>query len=245
MKSAVVIAFYNDFHCLKLVLQGWNRQPLHKFRLVLVNDGGEPAPRSVLRAFKGNMRVVRLGPKTESFRLAEARNLGIYYSKGTQYICTDADCIPCEGFIDRHQASFGNRRIVVGCTVAIAKDEVTSMGHLPSYKDLDTLSIVRDERVDSSMNLVQKLDHTRVWGGNFSIPLITAKNVRGFDPEFIGWGGEDVTLADRLISHLQFDIEWTDAFLYHLDHPTRTDTKSAHPWGLLNAPLISSSTIFD
>ena len=218
--------------------------------LIVVNDGGPKGIRlpelwgNASSTVKDRVTFKYLMPPSDDFRLAKSRNDGVRYSRATERIIfTDSDCIPSDNFLDHHLGvpedgiGVGLRMRVKGEIAQKWIDE-TSLT-CPSENDIQKACYRDDERLDE-LKPIGWRGCEQVWGCNFSVPIIPFLACGGFDEDIVGWGGEDVNLADRLMRHAKLKFHPLLASrVYHMDHPARSD-RSPHPFGRRGQALIAN-----
>lgn len=258
-KVSVVITTYNDWDRLRLTLHGFERQRGYPFQVIVISDGETDEGFQRTQELVSTTRSVnyntyecdRLLPITADFRLAASRNLGISKAKGDRIVICDCDTIPGFDFIYGHEKLPAN---VVGVglrkRISIASSERLFSVHLPDYHVLDSLVYADDDRITGN-RAVEFTDLSRhlnkapwkiCWGCNFSMPRSAAEKLGGFDMEFVGWGGEDEDMAERLYrSGYEFQAMPT-SYVYHLDHHARTPQRAAGTFARkIGGPLVRNN----
>jgi len=248
--SVVVTTVDDDSGKLDLAVQGWLRV-LNKYpdtELIVVNDGGpNGVPDQVqnwLRygcigqpAVPLRSRFLYLDPPSDEFRLAAARNLGIQHARGSRVVFTDSDCIPGPDLPLHHNITTKDV-IAIGFRNRIRNNIYREWKLLPNWEVVRNAHWRKDERFDEPHPVGWRgCEH--VWGCNFSVDRDLLLACGGFDSSIIGWGGEDINLADRLMRHAGAQLIVTNSVVFHLDHPPRAQ-RSPHPFGARNRPLIAN-----
>jgi len=235
---SVIIVTYNDPVRLRLCLHGLLRQTLRDFELIVINDGGD---REINRPVYEEMRRLGLaideiwhGPETTDFRLAAARNTGLRRAHCERTLFIDGDCILAPNVLAEH-ATYGSApQLVAG-----------ARKHLPAhclqwlqpeqFDELDQHVVANDERYRlfgpkyvGLRNLLRKgerviplTSYVLVWGFQVSVPTSWARQIGGFNEEFVGYGGEDEEFAARMSQVGTSLLGRFDLISYHLDHPPR------------------------
>jgi len=241
--STVVTTVDDDDGRLLYALQGWQRvfDEHNDCELIVVNDGGPNGVSSeamkLVTHCGMHSKFLYLDPPSSEFRLAEARNLGIQYARGDRVTFTDSDCIPGIDLPAHHDLGDHKNKITIGFRNRIANPVYTNWGgFIPTNHDLCHAHWRKDERFDEQHDPGWRgCEH--VWGCNFGVDRDLLLECGGFDESVIGWGGEDINLADRLMRHKDTELVVTESVVFHLDHPPRTQ-RSKHPWGARNRPLV-------
>ena len=97
--------------------------------------------------------------------------------------------------------------------------------------DGDRIAVMKavQEKFPSQKNNVEHISATDpntnpigVWGGNFSVPAKTFKEIGGYDEGYdVGWGGEENDLVKRCVK-AGCRVQWVkDSEIFHLDHPIK------------------------
>lgn len=243
--SDVVITTYNDDARLELTLLGFIRQiGCLPFNVIVVDDGGTSKAEEIVDLLNDEAVLSKapimgiyyeyLNPPSPDFRLAAARNLGLKSSVSQQIIICDCDTIPSPYFVAQHQAGFDPRKPFVQAGVrkriSIEKAEELFLTKDVSVENLERSFYSVDERLKNPDYLNLHLNPRPwqyTWGCNFSGPANVMIAIGGFDEEFIGWGGEDEDMANRLLRMGVPFRALPECNVYHLDHPPRTQTKAA------------------
>lgn len=248
LSASVIITTYNDDQRLLHTLWGFIRQHRPEgepWELIVVNDGGyRYTDKLVFDAaieadnWDNGLRGIQyhyLEPATPDFRLAAARNLGLSAAQGLRTIICDCDTVPEDHFVRKHTHGDRLQDVLVGLRRRVTQEAVESFTE-PVGDEVVLNAYVWQEdertRLGAFKTAYDALpDHPRphivCWGCNFSASTEAMRAIGGFDESFVGWGGEDEDMADRLGRHgLKFHR--TDAVVYHLDHPPRSSQNASH-----------------
>ena len=122
--------------------------------------------------------------------LAEARNAAAAAASGDLLVFIDVDCIPSPDLLsDYARASRTHDGILMG-----------EVGYLPAgatddgidYARFERVAVKHSERAGPPVEAVGPCsDYRCFWSLNFAIPKRTFDELGGFDPRFVGYGGED------------------------------------------------------
>lgn len=106
MKASVIIAIYNKFEYLELVLAGFARQTETDFEIILADDGSTEATVSQIEKLTPELpfRVVHLWQEDKGFRKNRLLNRAILAAESEYIIFVDGDCIPHPEFVKEHLA---------------------------------------------------------------------------------------------------------------------------------------------
>ena len=229
MNSAAVIipACKNPVH-LSVVLYGYTRQTDPDFTIHVVNDGGMDELQGVVESYQDRLAIHYhyLEPKTEIFRAAAARNVGIRNTTADRLIFMDSDIVPYPNLIALHK-SYGQKRIIV---LGVRK-HVNQGGSQYIEEHVDEFFRQAEEAPDAYCDFLERYtwrDDDRYqyendlsfkvarhqkfmranrpgvqipgicFTHNMSVPTKETKRIGGFWEEFVGYGAEDEDLAARL-----------------------------------------------
>lgn len=100
--TSVIIPVFNDVTGVARTLEGLSRQfwPMESIEVIVVDNGSEQ-PVGLLAEYPFPVQVIRC----ETPGSYAARNAGAAVAKGEVFAFTDADCIPCEHWLERGVAS--------------------------------------------------------------------------------------------------------------------------------------------
>ena len=240
---SVVIPYFRDQRRLDLVLLALAAQtyPLTGID-VIVADDGSPEPPDVSSAAGLAVRVVR--QPDLGFRAAAARNLGAAAADGDLLVFLDADTIPEPAYVHRltrlpalvhDTVAVGRRRHadLTGWTAGQVHSWLTSVGPAPA--ELTEPQWLVDAYASSGDLLaVDARSYRFVISAVMAVSRSLFDEVGGFDERFVGYGGEDWELANRLVNagavlaHAHDAVAWHDGPDWaERDVPARTAQKNA------------------
>src|SRR6185312_15710580 len=229
---SVVVPYYDDQDQLDLLLAALDRQTaVGSFEVVVADDGSPRAPH-LPDDLGFECSLVRQAD--QGFRAAAARNLGAAQAKGDILLFLDQDTLPTAGYVEQmarvvRDVDDGHGVLVVGrrrhfhrgaATTDAVLDLLAGDGRTPGpagpeilpdpewlargYRRTDDLRDAGDEDFRLVISAVLGVDR-RLW---------TA--VGGFDPGFVGYGGEDwefawrCWLAGATWRHVPDAVAWHD-----------------------------------
>ena len=149
--------------------------------------------------------------------LAEARNRAAAKASGDLLVFLDVDCIPAPRLIEDYAAA------------AAANDGVLmgEVGYLPKgatddgidYSLFERLAVKHSERAGPPVEAVGRCgDYRCFWSLNFALSAATFREIGGFDPRYVGYGGEDTDFGRTLVSK-GVELWWVrGARAYHQYH---------------------------
>ena len=210
MTVSLIISTYNRPDALGLCLQSVLRQTRMPDEIIVGDDGSDERTRFVIEDFKKqcHVPVVQLWHPDEGFRLAMMRNKCIARSKCDYIVQIDGDVVLSRHFISEHVAAAlhshyakGSRiRLNAGATAAACES-----GHIGRFFSPLSHSLLKDR--EKAVRLPRFLSvplshryHTRGTGlgANLAFWRKDLIAINGYDETFVGWGGEDNDLEERL-----------------------------------------------
>jgi glycosyltransferase involved in cell wall biosynthesis len=225
LRTAVVIATFDQPRWLALALRAWARQTLRPVRLVIADDGSGPATAEVIA--RHGAEHVRLERGDGSFGKCRAVNAAVRRARelGCDHLLfTDGDCLPAADLLERHLWATRPARFVAGGVVRLSR--AASEALLPA--DIESGAFERAAGGDKTRYALPRplgraidallVRRTPFKGGNTSCFLDDFIRVNGYDERF-GWGSEDKELGTRL-SHAGvrgYSIRYS-APVFHLWH---------------------------
>lgn len=226
MKVSVLVTTYNSSVYLKRVLEGYLRQSVMPFEVIVADDGSSDNTEAVVSCFGqcAPFPVKHVWHEDLGFRAAKIRNEGIKAITGDYIVFTDGDCIPHPLFIEDHiyHAVCGyfvqGKRMLVGKELSerysgacwIKNVWYCLTGRMSgSHHLLRVQSVVRD--VCTGIRGIRSCNM-----GAFTCDVLA---INGFDESFVGWGREDSDFALRLTL---YGVKRKDpifsALVFHLWH---------------------------
>jgi GT2 family glycosyltransferase len=151
-----------------------------------------------------------------SLPLASARNAAVEQASGEHLIFLDVDCMPSnqlvEGYQDRLRAS---ENVLLQGAVSYLPDGATfDSGSDERLRELGSLHSVQKRRRSG-----HTVPHHLFWSLNFACTKQTFEAIGGFDPGYVGYGGEDTDFAFRA-RRAGVPVEAVSALAFHQYHPT-------------------------
>ena len=177
--------------------------PRDRFEVIVVDDGSETSPESVVASFQGRLDVTLLtqphaGPAT-------ARNTGAARAKGEFLTFTDDDCAPAPDWLQTLAVRFATapQHAIGGRTLNELSDNPYStasqllIDYLYAYYNSDS----NQARFFTTNNLAMPRDRFH--------------NIGGFDTTFPRAAAEDRDLCDRWLQHGYRMIYAPEVLVYH------------------------------
>ncbi len=225
VRTAVIVATYDQPRWLDLALRAWARQELRSSFVVVADDGSGPETAEVVRRF--GAQHVRREHEGARFGKCPAVNAAVRRARdlGCEFaLFTDGDCLPAGGLLARHLEVARRGRFAAGGVVRLSREASAELtfgavdagvfesargGHKRRYALPGPLG-----------RLIEIASPRRTpWkGGNSSAFLDDVLRVNGYDERF-GWGSEDKELGERLENAgvRGYSIRYT-APVFHLWH---------------------------
>jgi glycosyltransferase involved in cell wall biosynthesis len=226
---SVIISSYNQPNCLRLALEGFASQTSLDFEVIVADDGSEPDTFELIERFSKRdcfpLRVVT--QSDEGFRKARILNMAIRVAEGEQVIFSDGDCVPFPNYVRRHRDAYRPMSYAVGGYIRLDLErsralttEAVSQGLHQQFLSVPVRAQLFNVHLHNLLyRLLRKPRKPKILGGNFSVSRDAIEAVNGFDERFIGFGGEDSDMRNRLNNLGAAGISlWSRAFTCHLDH---------------------------
>lgn len=225
VRTAVIVATYDQPRWLDLALRAWARQELRPDRVVVADDGSGPETAAIVRRWGAvHERRERDGSRfgkcpAVNGAIRRAQELGCEFA-----LFTDGDCLPARGLLARHVQVARPGRFAAGGVIRLSREASSALS--PDAVDAGAFESARGgDKQRYALpaplgRLVELLSPRRTpWkGGNSSAFLSDVLRVNGYDERF-GWGSEDKELGERLSNagvH-GYSIRYT-APVFHLWH---------------------------
>jgi GT2 family glycosyltransferase len=239
---ALVVSTYESPAALESCLLGVLRQSRPPERVVIADDGSGEATRQVIERCRARLPLAHVWHPDEGFRLAAIRNRALAVCAEDYVVLLDGDTVPHRDFLRDHAAYARRGRVILGQRCALVGYDRRILRAQPSAARLVALFLagrVLNESRALGTDLRNRLRGLRKglrlpWavprpgaprqahGGNLGVWRDDLLAVNGFDERFVGWGGEDYDLVERLMRAGR--APWrllSGAVCYHLDHPAR------------------------
>jgi GT2 family glycosyltransferase len=149
--------------------------------------------------------------------LAEARNTAAEHANGELLVFLDVDCIPDPRLVEDYAAASAfNDGVLMG-----------EVGYLPrgatddglDFQKFAQLAVKHSERAGPPRGMVGHCgDYRCFWSLNFAMTAKLFGELGGFDPRYVGYGGEDTDFGRTIVSK-NVPLWWTrGAKAYHQYH---------------------------
>ncbi len=225
VRTAVIVATYDQPRWLELALRAWARQERPPDRVVVADDGSGPDTAVVVRRF-GAAHVRR---EREAGRFGKCGAVNAAVRRARELGCdfalfTDGDCLPAGGLLARHVQVAQRGRFAAGGVVRLSRQasealtaEAVGAGTFERAAGGDKRRYALPGPLGRLIELASPR-RTPWKGGNSSAFLGDVLRVNGYDERF-GWGSEDKELGVRLenVGVRGYSIRYT-APIFHLWH---------------------------
>jgi glycosyltransferase involved in cell wall biosynthesis len=221
---SIIIPTYNRAKNLYYVLNALTKQTYTQFEVIIADDGSTDNTRELTDSFRDrlNIRYAWCGVN-KGFRAARTRNAGLKKARGELIVFLDSDIVVPETFLAEHiKAHLNYDKLLVNSYVYRMK----------SYSE-DDLGLEPAEYIARhSDNLAEDIkDKYNVFARGGPIDegyyldsnclSVKAEHIRseGFDPDFVGWGFEDIELGYRFThKFFKFLFIRENCTAYHIHH---------------------------
>lgn len=211
---SVVLSTYEQPRALALALEGYARQSLSGFQVVVADDGSGPETRRALErsAAEHDLELVHVRHEDRGFRKTEILDRALLSADGDYVVFSDGDCVPRDDFLDTHARLAGRGRFLSGGYLKLPGEltERLTAEDVRTGRIFDPKWLIRNGwrpgrrrvrlfRSERAARLLDLLTPTRpTWNGhNASTWKDALLEVNGFDLD-MGYGGEDRALGERL-----------------------------------------------
>ena len=154
----------------------------------------------------------------EELPLAEARNAAVATASGEAFLFVVVDCIPAHDFVADYTAHLAAQDGLMMGEVMYLPDGAAGPGW--TYADFERLAVKHSDRRGPPEEGTDPCnDYRCFWSLNFALSRAAFGRSGGFDPRYVGYGGEDTDFG-RTVSERGIPIYWTrGARVYHQYHP--------------------------
>lgn len=246
-RFSIIIPSFNRKKYLKFVLSNFFNQnyPKSQYEIIVIDDGSKDKtfesiknlkPTCNFKYFYWPRKKIPLKKEFKKWakfynRAGPARNIGIKHAHGEIILFNDSDILVAKNCLKKHEHRHQeyDNIIVRGIRRYLTKQFRASLKNISQTKILRPNSYPEKPKEEQLLhyrlyNLSEKGWH-RVVTSNLSIRKKYLEKVKGFSPDFIFWGFEDVDLGYRL-KKLDLKLIWDkEITVYHLPHAKETDSK--------------------
>lgn len=214
---SVIIPTYNRRELLEKTLASLSEQTLDRslYEVIIIDDGSTDDSCLSVEHFKQKIPLKYFYQNDEGFRVAKARNIGIYNAEFSTILFFDSGMIASSELLLHHYNLHKklDDLILIGLSFGVNEYETRFGSEIEKIIDghsidealilMSGMPELRDCResylssVDFKLNEVN-LPWVLFWTMHVSVPTAQLRNLGGFDEWFNSWGGEDVELGLRL-----------------------------------------------
>lgn len=235
MKVSLIICFYNRLDLLPICLDSLRGSSADFLEVVLADDGSsEDIVRSVRKLAKNyDFPIIHAWHPRQGARRSATRNNGIRHATGDYLIFLDADFALLPGAIHSHLKVAKPGYFVAGRCKYTSEEQcrrILTAGASPAllesiYAELPEEPIKKEHRRFVHYALLRKFRLASpkkvTFGGHFSAFKKDIAAVNGYDENFLGWGGEDIDFALRMVrAGFRGASAIKTARVLHLWHPS-------------------------
>ncbi|HEY9843265.1 MAG: glycosyltransferase [Candidatus Sericytochromatia bacterium] len=208
--------------CLQLLA----RQQLPPDEVIVVDDGSQ-AGEAVVQRYAAGLKLNYLW-RPNDCRVALSRNLGAGRASGSLLVFLDADMLlnpfGLQAYAEYLEAFPGH---ALYAYYGYAAEHVASSCLLPPRQVLwcdHRFERYDPDGLEPALNMI-RYPHEWAWSGNFAVSKGLFESAGGFNPRYLGWGGEDLDFASRLLKHAQIHFfldAWAEQQLHRRDERFHT-----------------------
>jgi GT2 family glycosyltransferase len=228
MIGSIIIPTKDKTSRLKLVLQALESQVGSDIEVIVVFDGCEENTLEEFQKITFCFEPVLIISQQNIGRAA-ARNLGISRASGKIIIFLDDDRIPAPDLVEKHMEKHYTDIVVLGKRKELfyTEEEILLLSQNDTVRKNFSAIIKHATSEVTASPLLHKvvtlhpkspLRWVPFFTGNVSVAKQDLERVGMFDPEYCGWGFEDVDLGYRLYQVGLPFIYDTTIVNYHLSH---------------------------
>lgn len=245
---SVVLAVYNKARDLEICMDGYRRQSMKDFELIVADDGSKPEIEALCKKFAEivSFPFTYLWQEDKGWGKPRMLNWAVLEARSERIVFTDGDCVPHRRFMRAHLDE--SRPDAVACGRRVDLFDKVSAGL--------TLEDIRSGKMESAAWLIRKslakeIDFgqqglylpygaaraltffyraPRLLGSNMGVHKSRLLEINGFDESFTVPGVGEDTDMQRRFELAGVKIKWITyrAVQYHLWHSLTAVGKEAH-----------------
>lgn len=230
MQISVIIAYYKNTRFLRLVLDGFKKQSVSNFEIIIAEDDNAQETKDIIASYSTELTLKHVFQEDKGFRKCAALNKAIKYSSADYLVFIDGDCIPHPKFVE----SYTQLKNIDSCfarRVMLSEKHTNRLLKKKASINLYSLLANGSSQIKHSFYLPKRKPsdpkNKGVWGCNWGIQKKHLLAVNGFDEDYVLAGiGEDVDIEWRLrTAGIQIKYVKHLPIVYHLHHKEHYDSK--------------------
>jgi hypothetical protein len=247
MSISLIIPVYNYLDLLEKCLFSVYRQSVLPDEIILTDDGSDDDIICFFNSqkLKTDIPIILIRQEHQNFRLARARNNGIYVSKGEILVFLDQDIVIPKDYLKSIKANLTKGKFLSGYPIRLNKEQTEKLTFgLIEKNDWSTIltkeqreKIEKQYRKDYLSYMAFRYLHigqhgAKLRGGISAIFKSDLELINGYDENYIGCGNEDDDLGRRLQalgrSGYNFVRSQIPLHLYHTHYHNQGERKNAN-----------------
>jgi glycosyltransferase involved in cell wall biosynthesis len=249
---SVLVNTWNRADFLRNCLQGYLRQTVRNFEIVVADDGSEDHTPEVVETFRrsSGIPIDYVRHERDGHRRTVILNKGIVACRAPLILFTDCDCVPQGDLVEQHLQSYQANRLLCGGFIPLTAEETARVTpelilegrHEEFLNPSRRRSLKWRQRKDSFYVLIRRPRRPHNYGMNFSVSKEDLLAINGFDESFRGVGGADGDVRRRLgLLGVRPMSIFATAVVFHQFHPpdpTKTSEVKARNQALARRPDV-------
>lgn len=226
-KTSLIIATYNNPKALELVLLSVLNLRVLPNEVIIADDGSTNQTKELIESFRNKLPIplMHVWHEDKGFRLAAIRNLAIAKANFEYIIQIDGDIIMHKNFVKDHVQFAAKNQFLFGSRVNITESFLEKL-HQTKQTKFHFFSKGISKRFRSIYfpfaTKFVKQNHvvsSKLRGCNMSFWRNDIIKINGYNEDFVGWGGDDSELANRLHNNNIAGLRLKNAaIIFHIYH---------------------------
>jgi len=240
MKASIIICFYDRLNLLPACLDSLRGSSGKFHEVVIADDGSSTEVVKGLQELikKYDFPIIHAWHPRQGPRRSATRNNGIRHATGDYLIFVDADFALLPGAINSHIEAAKSGYFAAGRCKYTTEEQcrkIITEGASDSlletiYSELSEEPIEKEHRRFIRYTLLRRFrlvpPRKITFGGHFSAFKKDIEAINGYDENFVGWGGEDMDFALRMVrAGFRGNSVIKTARILHLWHPSEMGSK--------------------
>jgi glycosyltransferase involved in cell wall biosynthesis len=222
----VILNTYNQSKYFPYVFDALRKQTHKDFEVIVTDDGSTDNPQKWLDENPQPFNVRYFTQPHEGMRLAKIQNVGIGEAKNDYIVHVMADSVPDEKLLEEYNNVMHDGAVGSGLRVYVKEAR-----NVEDIKKPD--NFIKDDWRKPALPSIGMVTNpwSRFTGNNLCISKVNYERVKAvhghyWNEKYIGYGLEDFELAICLYQQNVEFIPCMDAFIYHIDHTERVESKN-------------------